>query len=246
MSSTGAPEGIISHTTRGAASFDTNCSSESATVMPRAEASGTGEELREYIHVEDAARLSVQILEPQFANEQVVLTGHHPMRYADVLELIREIVGDDVRIELRPPTSGTSAHYSITPYTFRPKRARKLVSSWYVDMGQGLVDCLEEIARYAVRLVDASRPGRPGAPEFIDKWVKWGAGLRASQALVRGGKARALMHGRYNVSIKDIQALAKPVLRHRLILNFQAQSERVTADQLIAKLVAAVPTTGKR
>ena len=117
----------------------------------RIEASGTGGELREYIHVEDAARLSVQILEPQFANEQVVLTGHHPMRYADVLELIREIVGDDVRIELRPPAPRTSAHYSITPYTFRPKRARKLVSSWYVDMGQGLVDCLEEIAAVAER-----------------------------------------------------------------------------------------------
>jgi len=117
----------------------------------RIDASGTGEELREYIHVEDAARLSVQILDPEFANQQVVLTGHHPMRYADVLALIREIVGEDVRIELRPPAPGTSAHYSITPYAFRPKRARKLVSSWYVDMGQGLVDCLEEIAAVAGR-----------------------------------------------------------------------------------------------
>src|SRR5438045_4067676 len=61
----------------------------------------------------------------------------------------------------------------------------------------------EEIARYTVRLVSASRPGLPGAPEFIDKWVKWGAGLRGSQALVRGGKARALIHGRYHVSIQD-------------------------------------------
>jgi UDP-glucose 4-epimerase len=117
----------------------------------RIHATGTGDELREYIHVEDAARLSVQILAPEFADEQVVLTGHHPMRYADVLALIREIVGDDVRIELRPPAAGESAHYSITPYTFRPKRARKLVSSWYVDMGQGLVDCLEEIAAVAGR-----------------------------------------------------------------------------------------------
>src|SRR6187549_2932974 len=59
----------------------------------------------------------------------------------------------------------------------------------------------EDVARYTVRLVDASRPGRPGAPEFVEKWVKWGAGLRASQALVRGAKARALMHGRYHASI---------------------------------------------
>ena len=69
----------------------------------------------------------------------------------------------------------------------------------------------------------------PGAPDFIEKWVKWGAGLRGSQALVRGGKARALMHGRYHVSIKDIQALAKPILRHR---DHDELLRRVRADQL--------------
>jgi len=99
----------------------------------------------------------------------------------------------------------------------------------------------EEVARYAVRLVDASRPGRQGAPDFIEKWVKWGAGLRASQALVRGGKARALMHGRYHVSVKDIQALAKPILRHRIMTNFYAESERITPDAIVDRLLDAVP-----
>jgi MoxR-like ATPase len=99
----------------------------------------------------------------------------------------------------------------------------------------------EEVARYTVRLVDASRPGRPGAPDFVEKWVKWGAGLRASQALVRGAKARALMHGRYHVSIKDIQALAKPILRHRVMTNFYAESERINSDSIIERLLAAVP-----
>jgi MoxR-like ATPase len=99
----------------------------------------------------------------------------------------------------------------------------------------------EEVARYAVRLVDASRPGRPGVPDFIDKWVKWGAGLRASQALVRGGKARALMHGRYHVSIKDIQALAKPILRHRVMTNFYAESERINSDAIVERLLETVP-----
>jgi MoxR-like ATPase len=99
----------------------------------------------------------------------------------------------------------------------------------------------EEVARYAVRLADASRPGRPGVPEFIDKWVKWGAGLRGSQALVRGAKARALMHGRYHVSIKDIQALAKPILRHRILTNFYAESERITSDAIIERLLETVP-----
>jgi MoxR-like ATPase len=80
----------------------------------------------------------------------------------------------------------------------------------------------EDVARYAVRLVDASRPGQKAAPDFVNKWVKWGAGLRASQALVRGGKARALMQGRFHVGVKDIQALAKPILRHRVMTNFYA------------------------
>src|SRR5215212_6190633 len=99
----------------------------------------------------------------------------------------------------------------------------------------------EEIARYTVRLVAASRPGMPGAPDFIDKWVKWGAGLRGSQALVRGGKARALIHGRYHVSIQDIQELAKPILRHRIMTNFYAESERVNSDTIIDRLIATVP-----
>jgi len=99
----------------------------------------------------------------------------------------------------------------------------------------------EEIARYAVRLVDASRPGRPGVPEFVDKWMKWGAGLRASQALVRGAKARALMHNRYHVSIKDIQALAKPILRHRIMTNFYAESERINSDAIVERLLETVP-----
>jgi MoxR-like ATPase len=99
----------------------------------------------------------------------------------------------------------------------------------------------EEIARYTVRLVSASRPGVPGAPDFIEKWVKWGAGLRGSQALVRGAKTRALMQGRYHVSVKDIQALARPILRHRVMTNFYAESERVTSDVIIEKLLETVP-----
>ena len=99
----------------------------------------------------------------------------------------------------------------------------------------------EDTARYAVRLTQSSRPGNAGAPDFIEKWVKWGAGLRASQALVRGAKARALMHGRYHASIKDIQALAQPILRHRLMTNFYAASEGVGPDEIVERLLGAVP-----
>jgi MoxR-like ATPase len=99
----------------------------------------------------------------------------------------------------------------------------------------------EEIARYAVRLVDASRPGRQSDHKFVRDWVKWGAGLRASQALILAGKARALLHGRYHVAVADIRALAQPVLRHRVIPNFYAESERVTADHIVEQLLEHVP-----
>jgi len=99
----------------------------------------------------------------------------------------------------------------------------------------------DEIARYAVRLVAASRPGQGGTLEFVEKYVKWGAGLRASQALILGAKARALMHGRHHVSIKDLQALAPPILRHRVITNFYAESERINSDGIVTRLLEAVP-----
>jgi len=99
----------------------------------------------------------------------------------------------------------------------------------------------EEIARYAVRLVDSSRPGRQQDLQFVKDWVKWGAGLRASQSLILAGKARALMNGRYHVSVGDLRALAHPILRHRIIPNFYAESEKVTSDVLVDRLLEAVP-----
>src|ERR687898_619536 len=99
----------------------------------------------------------------------------------------------------------------------------------------------EDVARYAVRLVDASRPGRQSDHKFVRDWVKWGAGLRASQSLILAGKARALLQNRYHVSVGDIQALARPVLRHRVIPNFYAESERVSPDNLVERLLEAVP-----
>ena len=99
----------------------------------------------------------------------------------------------------------------------------------------------DTVARYAVRLVGASRPGSEGSPDFVNRWVTWGASLRASQFLVLGGKARAALRGRYNVSCEDIRAVAPAVLRHRVLLNFQAEAERVDSDQVIRKLVETVP-----
>ncbi|MGE3525638.1 MAG: AAA family ATPase, partial [Gemmatimonadales bacterium] len=79
------------------------------------------------------------------------------------------------------------------------------------------------------------------APDFIRQWVSYGASTRAAQDLILGGKARALLKGRYHVTYDDIRALARPVLRHRVLTSFHAESERVTADDLIRQLVQAVP-----
>ncbi|MFP5353854.1 MAG: AAA family ATPase [Gemmatimonadota bacterium] len=103
------------------------------------------------------------------------------------------------------------------------------------------VPVADSVARYAVHLVRASRPASPTAPDFIKQWVTYGASTRAAQYLVLGGKARALMQGRYHVSFDDIKALAAPVLRHRILTNFHAQSERVTTDQIVERLLDAVP-----
>ncbi len=98
----------------------------------------------------------------------------------------------------------------------------------------------EEIVRYAVRIVSATRPGGEGAPEFVGRWLSWGAGPRAGQNLVLAGKARALLYGRPTVSAEDIRAVAMPVLRHRLVPNFHAEAENITNKDLVSKLLDAV------
>jgi len=95
----------------------------------------------------------------------------------------------------------------------------------------------EEVIRYAVSIVRLSRPDNKNSPDYVKKYVQWGAGPRACQYLVIGGKARAILSGRYAVSFDDIQALAPLVLRHRLILNFQAEAEGVNTEGIIEKLI---------
>ena len=104
------------------------------------------------------------------------------------------------------------------------------------------VPVAEDLARYAVRLAAASRPHQEGTPDFINEWVSWGAGLRAAQFLVLGAKARTLIHGRSHVTIEDIQALAPPVLRHRILVNYRAEAEGMTTGKVIEQLLETVPT----
>jgi MoxR-like ATPase len=99
----------------------------------------------------------------------------------------------------------------------------------------------EPVLRYAVALVRTSRPSVNGAPDFVKEWVSYGASVRAAQYLVLGAKARALLQGRYHVKFDDVRALAHPVLRHRILKNFHAESERVTTDHLVDRLLETVP-----
>ncbi len=102
------------------------------------------------------------------------------------------------------------------------------------------VPVADEVARFAVELVRRTRPGEPGSTEMVRRYVSYGASVRAAQSLVLGGKARALLHGRAHVGYDDLRALAAPVLRHRVLRNFQAQADSVTVDQIVTDVVRSV------
>jgi MoxR-like ATPase len=104
------------------------------------------------------------------------------------------------------------------------------------------VPVADPVMRYALALVRASRPKNASCPESIKKWIAFGASVRGAQNLVLAGKARALTNGRYHVNFEDIRAVAHSVLRHRVLTNFHAQSEGVTTDELIDKLLESVPS----
>jgi MoxR-like ATPase len=98
------------------------------------------------------------------------------------------------------------------------------------------VPIAEDVVRYAVRLVASSRPKQKSTPNFINDWVNWGAGTRAGQFLVLGAKARTLLQGRTHATVQDIRDLAAPVLRHRILLNYKAEAEGISVEQIIRRL----------
>lgn len=105
---------------------------------------GTGDELREYIHVCDAGKASVEILSPEYKNSHLVITGHQSLRVKDVMKMISEILGNTTK--LRFDNAEYEAHYNITPYSYKPRLGKKLVVNPFVDMGQGILDCVHEFA----------------------------------------------------------------------------------------------------
>ena len=196
------------------------------------------EAMQEY-HVTAAGR--TYALDPPFfvlaTQNPIELEGTYPLPEAQLdrfmFNVVMTYLAEDEEVRVVTQTTGVSMEV--------PDRVLGGPDILEIQQLVRQVAVAEDVARYAVRLVDASRPGRQSDHAFVREWVKWGAGLRASQALILAGKARALLHGRYHVSVGDIQSLALPVLRHRVIPNFYAESERITSDKLVEKLLEAVP-----
>ncbi|MHA1936576.1 MAG: NAD-dependent epimerase/dehydratase family protein [Candidatus Thorarchaeota archaeon] len=115
-----------------------------ALTKKRISVSASGQELREYIHVRDAAELSVRVLDSEYANTRVTITGHQTTRFRDFLELIKEMMNDEIDIEYKE-VQENGVHYSLTPYSYVPKVGHKLTTNRYVDLGQGLLECLAEV-----------------------------------------------------------------------------------------------------
>ena len=132
------------------------------------------------------------------------------------------------------------AQHSFTPLSrLAPTLTREEILKWRDAVA--LIPAAANVMDYAVRLVRSTRPNDPSAPDYIKRWVRWGASPRASQFLILAGRARAATQGRFNVACEDVAALAPLILRHRIIRSFQADAEGKGTDDIIARLLADVP-----
>ena len=128
-----------------------------------------------------------------------------------------------------------------TPEAERRRRSSPAPTSWSCRRSSGRCRSPTTSSRYAVRLARMTRREQEDVPDFIRDYVSWGAGPRASQYLVLAAKARAVLHGRYYVATEDIRAVAGPVLRHRIVTNFNAEAEGLKPDDIVKRLIKAVP-----
>ncbi|MES2523351.1 MAG: MoxR family ATPase [Gemmatimonadota bacterium] len=179
-------------------------------------------------------------LEPPFfvfaTQNPIELEGTYPLPEAQLDRFMLEVM-----LDYLPEEDEMQVVRATT--SLPPEAVQSVVSRAEILAFQRVVRRLpiaEPVARYALKLVRMTRPG-DGAPDFIKQYVSYGASVRAAQALVLGSKARALLQGRSAPSFEDVRALARPVLRHRVLVNFQAQSERMTTDKIVAKLLDAAP-----
>ena len=180
-------------------------------------------------------------LQPPFfvfaTQNPIELEGTYPLPEAQLdrfmLQVILDYLPEEDEVNVVKQTT------SLPPEAVTPVVSRDEILAFQRVVRR--VPVADAVTRYAVKVVRLSRPTDPSAPDFVKQWTSYGASVRAAQALVLGGKARALLQGRSHVSFDDVKALALPVLRHRVLLNFQAQSEKITTDQLVTRLLAAIP-----
>ena len=178
-----------------------------------------------------------------FATQNPIeLEGTYPLPEAQLdrfmFHILMEHPPEEEELEVVRETTGI-----IDPHFNRPVSADDLVAFQRLVRRVPVAD---PVLRYALSLVRTSRPQSPNAPDSVKKWVAFGASVRAAQYLVLGAKARALTTGRYHVSFEDIRAMSHPVLRHRVLVNFRAESEGVSTDSIIDELLekVQVPASG--
>ncbi|MEI8380631.1 MAG: MoxR family ATPase [Planctomycetota bacterium] len=190
-------------------------------------------------HQVTAAGTRYKLEEPFFVlatQNPIEMEGTYPLPEAQLDRFMFNVVidylpeDDEVAVVART-TSGVSESIDALFTGLDVQRIHELVRK---------VPVAEDVVRYAVRLAAASRPKQPGTPDFVNEWVSWGAGLRAAQYLTLGGKARALLAGRAHVTRDDIRALAAPVLRHRILINYRAEAAGMTVETIIARLLETV------
>lgn len=166
----------------------------------------------------------------------IELEGTYPLPEAQLdrfmFNIMIDYLSEDEELEVATKTT-SNAHDE-------PQRAFSAADMEDFARLVRMVPISDAVARYAVRLSQATRPDNAKAPEFVKQWVSWGAGTRATQNLVLGAKTRAILQGRYHVSVGDIQAVAAPVLRHRILANFRAEADHVSVEDIIKKLLDTV------
>jgi MoxR-like ATPase len=169
--------------------------------------------------------------------------GTYPLPEAQLDRFMLNVVigyptAAEERAILAQTTSGEERTASPVADGDAIERARVLVRE---------VVAADNVVDYAARLVRATRPSTAGeAPDFVRQWVRWGAGPRAGQALLLAGKARAVMQGRPAVSLEDVRAVVAPVLRHRVLVNFEAEADGVDAEAIVTRLLDAIPAHARR
>jgi MoxR-like ATPase len=190
-------------------------------------------------HQVTVAGVSLKLEEPFFVlatQNPVEMEGTYPLPEAQLdrfmLNIVIDYLSEDDEVGVVTRTTSTGGEVVKRLFTGEDLlRFHQVVRK---------VPVAEDVARYAVRLSAASRPKREGTSAYVNDWVSWGAGTRASQYLVLGGKTRALLAGRAHVTKDDIRAMALPVLRHRILVNYRAEAEGITVEKVIDELLKTV------